>query len=362
MAKDIQDSITFLEEAKAALTEIEILRGRLGRAQAEEKRISKILTNEKRSMEENISATIAKRKEEITVSYDKEITKSQDKLKKVRSRRDRAKEKGVKARMQKDTADLREDNRQLHEANITSLRKDKLPSLCDSKLYMSLFFPKHIAEYLIVALAFLLCFVAIPCGIFMIQPKHTPFAMAAIYIVDILVMWILYIGLNNRTKVAHLTTLNEIRKNRDMIDTNLKKIRAIKKSIEKDKDENIYKLDKYDDEISVAESELEEVAKKKQNILTTFEQVTQHELEQEIRDNNAEKLEKLSQQVKDLTTRVQGLTDEIQEKNLVFTDDYGQYISREFMSPDKLEKLAEILRQDLASSISEAQEIFKDVK
>lgn len=360
MAKDVQGSIIFLEEAQDALEEIEIEKGHLQRLESEEKKLSRTLANEKRVVEDEIASTIAKRKEEITSSYDKEITKSQEKLKKARAKRSRAKEKGVKNRVQQETAQLVEENRQLKEANVTNFHKNKIPSFCNTKLYFALYFTKNISDFLLLLLCFAVSFVLIPCGIYFLIPKKSMILFVLIYVVDIVLMLLIYIGLNNRTKVEHLETMKEVRKNRDMIEANNRKIRSIKKSIEKDKNEDAYRLERYDEEIDLIRGELDDLANRKQEALTIFENETQHELDQDIRLKYTEKLETIAAQLRDLSASVKESEDVIQQKNMVFTDQYGPYIGQEFMTPEKIDQIAEVLREGIAFSISDAQQVIKD--
>ena len=56
------------------------------------------------------------------------------------------------------------------------------------------------------------------------------------------------------------------------------------------------------------------------------------------------------------------MSSSVQQKTIEFTDEYGPYIGQEFMHQDKLDKLIDILNQGLASSITEAQQIYKNVK
>ena len=49
MARDIQDNVGFLKEAKAALAEMEAERAKSSRLQAEEKRLTRTLEAEKKS-------------------------------------------------------------------------------------------------------------------------------------------------------------------------------------------------------------------------------------------------------------------------------------------------------------------------
>ena len=126
--------------------------------------------------------------------------------------------------------------------------------------------------------------------------------------------------------------------------------------------EELYNLGKYDREISGIEQELEAVASRKQEALSFFENQTRKELEAEIRENHREKLMSLEAQLKQVTAANRETSDSVQAKTIAFTDEYGPYIGKEFMDQDRLDKLIDILNQGLASNVTEAQQIYKNVK
>ncbi len=362
MVRDIRDNVGFLQEAKAALAELEAERAKSSRLQAEEKRLTRGLAAAKKAVEDEIETTISKRKEEITLSYDREISKTQGKLKKARDRRERAKDQGVKARISDETAQLREENRQLKLHNSTVFHQNGVPSICNTKFYYALYFTKGFKEVMILLLTFLIGFLVVPCGIYWLIPDHKLWMLILIYVVDIVLLCGAYIALNNRTKVSHLDIMKDARKNRDMIDANKRKIRVIIKAIEKDKNEAVYNLGSYDRDIASIEKELDEIAGRKQEALGVFENQTQKELQTEILENNREKLENMARQLNQVSASSRELSDSVQKKTIAFTDEYGPYIGQEFMQQEKLDKLIDILNQGLASSLTEAQQIYKNVK
>ncbi len=362
MAREIRDNVGFLQEAKAALAELEAERAKSSRLQAEEKRLTRALAAEKKSVEDAIESTIHKRKEEITLSYDREISKTQDKLKKARGRRERAKDQGIKARIGNETAQLREENRQLKLHNSTVFHQNGIPSICNTKFYYALYFTKGFKEVMILLLTFLIGFLVIPCGIYWLIPERQLWMLILIYVADIVLLCGAYIALNNRTKVNHLEIMKDARKNRDMVDANKRKIRVIIKAIEKDKNESIYNLDSYDREIASVEGELGNIAERKQEALRIFENQTKKELQREIYENNREKLENMTRQLGQVSASCRELSDSVQRKTIAFTDEYGPYIGQEFMQQEKLDKLIDILNQGLATSLTEAQQIYKNVK
>ncbi|MEI3175059.1 MAG: hypothetical protein V8S96_00340 [Lachnospiraceae bacterium] len=362
MARDIQDHVGFLQEAKAALAELEAEKAKSSRLQTEEKKLTRAVAAEKRDVAEEISDTISKRKDEITISYDREITKTQDKLKKARMRREKAKNQGVRSRIDSETAQLREENRQLKLQTATQFHQNGVPSICNTKFYYALYFTKGFKEILILLLTFFIGFFVLPCGIYWLIPIHKLWILVVIYIADIVILCGAYLALNNRSKVEHLELMKDARKNRDMIEANRRKIKVITKSIERDKNEELYNLGKYDREISGIEQELEAVASRKQEALSFFENQTRKELEAEIRENHREKLMSLEAQLKQVTAANRETSDSVQAKTIAFTDEYGPYIGKEFMDQDRLDKLIDILNQGLASNVTEAQQIYKNVK
>ena len=96
--------------------------------------------------------------------------------------------------------------------------------------------------------------------------------------------------------------------------------------------------------------------------LSFFENQTRKELEAEIRENHREKLMSLEAQLKQVTAANRETSDSVQAKTIAFTDEYGPYIGKEFMDQDRLDKLIDILNQGLASNVTEAQQIYKNVK
>ena len=88
----------------------------------------------KKEVADAISRTIRQRAEEITSSYDKEIGKAQERLKKVRAKREKAKNQGLKDRIAEETKELREERRDLQVQLKTQFQKDRVPGFYRSCL------------------------------------------------------------------------------------------------------------------------------------------------------------------------------------------------------------------------------------
>ena len=84
MAKEFTDPIGFLTEAREALQQLEAARAKQEELELSEKRQSKLLASEKKAVEDTVNNTVKKRKDELAASYDTEIAKLQDSMKKIR--------------------------------------------------------------------------------------------------------------------------------------------------------------------------------------------------------------------------------------------------------------------------------------
>ena len=91
MGQPITDHAAFFASAGQAVEELEALNTEVEQLEADEKKLESSLKGKQRSVTETISQTVKQRKEEITKSYDAELGKVQDRLKKVRAKREKAK-------------------------------------------------------------------------------------------------------------------------------------------------------------------------------------------------------------------------------------------------------------------------------
>ena len=118
MAQAITDYVKFLADARDAIYRVNCARdprpSRTARQlEAEESQKEKELASLKKEVADTISRTVKARRDEIESGYDREIAKGQDRLKKARAKREKAKDKGVKERIAEETSQLRDHNRDL---------------------------------------------------------------------------------------------------------------------------------------------------------------------------------------------------------------------------------------------------------
>ena len=78
----------------------------------------------------------------ITKSYDAELGKAQERLKKVKAKREKAKNQGVKERIEEDTRGLVRENKELADQIKTLFKANHVPGFCRGNYYYALYFTK----------------------------------------------------------------------------------------------------------------------------------------------------------------------------------------------------------------------------
>ena len=304
--------------------------------------------------------TVKKRREEMESSYDSEIGKLQEKLKKIRARREKAKNQGMKDRIKEETVELHEHNRELRVRMKTLFQSQRVPSFCQSGFYYALYFPRGFREIITFLLTFAVCFLLVPYGVYSMLPDKKTLYLVLIYVAAIFVFGGIYTVVGNATKGRHQSALQEGRSIRSLINSNNKKIRVITASIKRDRNEAIYNLEKFDDEIAQLEQEMAQTIRKKKEALNTFENVTKMIIADEITGNSKAKIESLQAAYEDAGSRLRYTETIVKEKKIFITDTYEIYVGKEFLTAERLEELRRILESGEAGNISEAIEVYKN--
>ena len=205
----------------------------------------------------------------------------------------------------------------------------------------------------------MLVFLLLPYGIYWVLKKPDVIYLVGIYFAFILVFGGAYVLWGNKTRDRYGKVLKEGRFLRDEIHANTRKIKVITRNIRRDRNETIYDLQKYDDEIAQIEQELSQTVSKKKEALNAFETVTKNIIADEIHAGTQEKIAQQAVKCRDEERELLELQGALKKKNLFITDHYGAYLSREFLEPDKLDALAGIMTNGTAANLSEAMQAYK---
>lgn len=359
MVQPITDYAEFLRCAKADVLRMSQMTEQEEQLKQEERQKEKAIESEKKAVADSIQSTIKKRTDALNSSYDQEISKGQERLKRARAKREKAKSQGVKERIVEETAELREENRELNLQLKTLFQQNHVPGFCKSGWFYALYLPRWFGEFVKLFAAILICFLAVPYGAYLLVGQKKTLFLAAIYFITVLFFGGLYVLLGNKTKMKHLETLKKGRMIKDQIHANRKKIKVITHTIQKDRNEAVYNLQVFDDEIAQIEQELSVTAGKKKDALNTFETVTKNIIADEIANNSKAKIESMEADLDVLQRRLKEVESARNEKSLYVTERYEPYLGKEFMTPARLDQLLDLISKGGAGNLSEAMETLK---
>ncbi|HCS66865.1 MAG TPA: hypothetical protein DIW34_01175 [Oribacterium sp.] len=354
MGLEIEHPQQFLEEAKQAVAAYQVVSGQLKAQREEERQAATALEKLRKETQERIQKTVKARGEEITATYDKQLSQVDGRLKKAQDERERARKEGVKGRIRKETEPLVTENRELRRQLAAILKKDHAPAFCKTGVFYTLFRPSGFGEIFACLLTFVLIFAALPFGIYYLISQHQIWQLVLIYVIDILVVGGLYVAVMNATIGKHAAVIRDGRKIKNQIRRNKKKLKAMTRAIRSDANESGYNLESFDDEITKAQQERNDVISRKQGAQNTFETVTKNILTDEIETAARPQLEELQQRLKAATERRQQLESEEKEQALALSQRYEQYLGKGHMNASDIDRIAAMLEEGSAASIIDA--------
>ena len=360
MAQPITDYKSFFENAKLSLREADALVLEEDRLKEEELELEEAIKNENKILNDKIDETVKQRRKELIDTYDTEIKKIENRLKEVKSKRQEAREKAVKEKQEFETAHLYQDIKN-SKKQIKDMRKmAKLPIICNSRFYYSLYFPRKIYEFLLLLIYFILIFAALPAVIYYFLPTKSPYYLIIIYMILIFVVASVYICIGNITKAKKFKILREIRALYDEISDTKKRIKIIKKVISKDKDDSDYNLAEYDFNISEAEKDLNDINTKRKEAIKNFDSSTRHIIADEILTAAKPKIDELDSRRSIISSAINKVSKELKDKNIYISENYEVYLGREFLDEEKIDALADIMDKAIVTNLREAIEEYKN--
>ncbi len=361
----------YIEAARDDVIKRDELAESVDRMKQQSKKLSKSIASEEKSIADEISSTIKKRRQEIQATYDDRLDDNRSRRKKVANKRDKKKEERMDKRYHEETKDLRQSDKDLKVEMQTLLRKHNMPSFCGKKLFFSLFYARNIKEVGTKLLAFLIGFAGIPGLVtflikqFVLDEKkdvNMPFWCVLIAAVSFVILLIIYFVIYMNTKLKHPDVMRQARSIRDKMIANHKQAAAIRHSINKDNDESQYNLDAYDEKIKNLDAEADEIGKEKQEALRTFEEETRDMITEEIHGRRMPALESLKEEKESLEKEAADEEKRFSDQTLLVTNKYGAILGEDLCRQDRLEELIRIMQEGQADTVSEAIAVYKGQK
>lgn len=328
----------------------------------EEARLEKLIASKEKDLNDEIETTLKKRKSELVSAYESQLGVLNARNKKVKAKKE--KDKGVKIseRIEEETAELRDRNKELALEIKTKLKTDKTPKICNTTLFYALFMPKSMVEFLIFILGLFIVFLAIPFALYQLPfaKKFGEIALAIIYVIMILLVGSLYLAINNKIKERHLDTIRAIRGLRNQYRRNVKNIRDIQRGIKNDSDESAYGLELYDEELQEINAEIQRVTEEEKQELNKFETVTTAQIKEEAKERYEEELTSLREKYKETGIEQKNMEEKVKEYSLMMSKQYEAYLGKDMLTVSKLDKLISYIQKEEAADIGEALALEKN--
>ncbi len=353
-------SIDTLNEIKESLLELHGYQAKYDSLTEEEKKLEKNIQAVEKAVSEEIASTTKKRRQEIEATFDKQIDKTRARIRKIKEKRDKRKSSKVSERIHEETAPLREENNRLKLEAKSVFKQKHVPAFCNTGLYYALYYPRYLGDIGIIFLTLLITLFIVPCGTyFLILKEDRILYLILAYIASVLLFGGIYLLIGNRTKDKHQEAMKQVRGLRSQIRGNHKKMKAIGRSIRKDRDESGYGLENFDEELTRLGQEEAEIVTQKKDALLTFDNTTSQVITAEIVGRQEEKLAALKADYASVSGEAGKAADKIKALTIKIASEYEPFIGKDLMSLERLDTLTNIIQAGNASNISEALAFYR---
>ena len=350
----------FLAQAKSAVENTAKLTAELKDLDETIDKNSRSIRKEREKLEETKKTTVSKRRSEVSSTFDKELSVTNEKLKKAKSEREKAKNEGIRTRISSETQGFHSNIRGLRTAIKDTLRQNQVPGVCGWNIFYTLYYPSSLRDYLILVAAFVIFLLAIPYLIFLILGSPAAWVLVLLFAGCLIIFGGLYVAGFSGLRLKYDTVLRYVITLRKQIREQEKNITKRTKDIRKDTDEGQYGLASYDDEIAHIQQEMADITMKKNSALESFDNVTKNIILDEIDSNTLPAINQHEEELKQLIEkRVE--TENARKNSAIYSsNNFEVYLGREFMTVEKIDALADIVSHGTASNISEAIEEYRN--
>ena len=353
MGMEIENPQAFLDDAKNAIAEYQNVSAELTKIKESEKQLSASLDKLRKEIDDKTKKTLRQRGEDLTATYDRQITQIEARLKKSQADREKAKQEGVKGRIKNETEPLKIENKELRRQITAVMKKDNAPRFYSTNIFYTLFHPSGLGELLCFLFVFIVIFALLPFGVYFLIPNHQILHLFVIYLIDILLFGGIYVAIMNISG-RHAGAVRQGRDIKNRIRKNKKNIKKKEKSIRKDSDEAGYNLETFDDEIAKIQQERSDIISQKQSAQNTFDTVTRNIIIDEIETAAKPKLDEITLAFSNAVNQRSLLETKEKEQALNLSRNYEQYLGKAHMNAEAIDKIKALVESGEASSVIDA--------
>ena len=334
-----------LEQIIGDIKEHNVKKDRLEKLAESVKDISKELDNARKEKQNEMDSKIKASTDAICDGYDKSI--NADKMA------------GVKERITAETASLRAQNEDLADQINEAFIHENISKVFNSQLFISVFNPKKLLDYVIDIAIILILYVAVPVALFLLP--MIPQWILLVYCMVITVVSIVVIKcIFRKVVLKHAETIMAAQNTRIQITDNKKRIKKIEKNIRKDKNEDMYGLESFDSDINALHDDIARIEEEKSSALEEFEKNTKADIISEINERYADKISNMENELNKKKKEYDELDDLVKKQRIYISSNYEAYLGKEFINVDKLSELNSIMKSDSADTIAQALAVYNN--
>lgn len=330
----------------------------------EGKRLLKELQKELDGVEDEKKQAVKEALIKYTEEEDQIINSNKKRISEVEKSRSKAKNRGVKDRIDNETQELVTENKDLHRLIRRTLKENGLPAYCDTKWFYTLFLTQSALEWAIKILVFFAGLVLFPWLVtFIFSPTwKIKFLVGIVKVLEwavvALIFGAVYLTIFLSTKDKDNGTLEAMREHRDKIHDNELKIRKIKRGIKTDSDESSYNLQEFDEELADLNSNLDQVKRIKEDKIKDFEENKKQQIMDEVDAAHLGSINELKDRVNDKAEEYKLQNDKVNGIIAEIEEIYSQVIPEKYLNEVGCGKIRELINGGQANNIGEALNIL----
>lgn len=325
-----------------------------------ESNLEKSIKIKEKEIADETNNTIRQRKDEIEAAYNSQIESTRQRSKKIKGKKEKSKSAKVSQRIEEETSSLREDFRLMKQEIKDIFKMNKIPRIYNNRLFYAIFTPKGFGDLFIILVVLLVLLLALPYGIYVkyLSEMNMVFLFLA-YVLIVVIFGGAYLLIENNVRARYDKAFSKITQIRVSLILNQRKRNSIQKGILKDKDESIYELDDFNDELKELEAEALSLNEQRKEAMNTFESATKLVIKEEITARHQDELNGMKKEYSTVYVECKDTEDTIKNIAMDITNNYEVFMGKEFMTSEKLDTLYQIMEEQNLNTISEAIGYYK---
>lgn len=346
---DINMPREYLAEALQLIDALDADRAAYKTGSAETERLENAYNTLKKNINNEKERTVNARRADVESSFDKQIKAKNSEIESVNKKRSKAREAGVNSRVETQTAGLKGEIANLKESLGNYCRLNKLPALCGTDFFYSIYYPSGLGDWIRLIIAAVIMVAAI-IGAHIYGDMKVFIGVIAAVIVIIAV----YVAVGAGIKGKYGEQLANCRAIIANIRQDKKAIKNITRNIRKDQSDAAYDLGSFDTDIANKKQECENLMVQKTQALSRFDTETKQQLIAEIDANYGDKLTQAEAAWNSARQQLTAAKAKISEAENRLNSEFVQYIGSKNLNHDTVSRMIGLIDSGNAATVSDA--------